>query len=87
MAAWRTAGAAEREVAVVTVRMERISARKHVGWGAVIGATAGVLSGLLVVAQCGELCHDNAVAGMALHVGLGTVAGAGAGALVYEIRR
>jgi anaerobic selenocysteine-containing dehydrogenase len=45
------------------------------------------LTGLAVVTTCGELCHSNTVAGMALHVGLGTLAGAGAGALVYEIRR
>lgn len=77
---------ADRDPSVAPAR-ERLSARKHVGWGAVLGASAGLLSGLLVVTQCGELCHDNAVAGMALHVGMGTLAGAGAGALVYEIRR
>lgn len=84
-------GEADRELSAATSeytpRMERLSVRKHVGWGAVLGATAGVVSGLFVVTQCGEFCHNNAVAGMALHVGLGTIAGAGAGALVYEIRR
>jgi anaerobic selenocysteine-containing dehydrogenase len=82
---------ADRELAAPASRYtpgaERLSARKHIGWGAVLGAAAGVLTGLAVVTTCGELCHSNAVAGMALHVGLGTLAGAGAGALVYEIRR
>lgn len=60
---------------------------RYVGWGALLGASAGVLSSLVVLSLCEEYCEDNRVAGIALHVSVGTVAGAGAGALLHRLRR
>ncbi len=60
---------------------------RYIGWGALLGASAGVLSSLVVLSLCEEYCDDNRAAGIALHVSVGTVAGAGAGALPHRQRR
>lgn len=62
------------------------SLQRHVAWGAGMGAAAGLVSGLLVRATCDEPCDGTVAEGMALHIGIGTLVGAGTGALVAWIR-
>jgi hypothetical protein len=56
-------------------------------WGAAVGAFAGTVSGLAVLAACDGYCAGTRRRGMAWHVGVGTVAGGAVGALVHRIRR
>jgi hypothetical protein len=60
---------------------------RAIGWGAAAGALAGTLSGVAVLAACDTYCARGRGEGMALHIGVGTVVGAGIGALVHQIRR
>lgn len=63
------------------------SIRRYIGWGALAGAGLGVVSSLLVYSACGHPCEGTLAAGVAIHVGLGALAGGAAGALVYWIRQ
>lgn len=60
---------------------------RHLGWGALLGASAGVLSSLMVLLLCEEYCEGSRSAGVGLHVSAGAVGGAGAGAILYHLRR
>lgn len=64
-----------------------LSLRRHVLWGAVLGGSAGVVTGLLVRHACDEPCDDSVAQGLALHVGVGAVTGGAAGAVVYWLRQ
>jgi hypothetical protein len=63
------------------------SMARHVGWGALLGASAGVLSSVVVLSLCQEYCEGNRGAGIAIHVGVGAAAGAGVGAVLHQLRR
>lgn len=72
--------------AVATAPAES-SIRRHVSWGVLFGAGAGLVSSLLVLSACGSYCDGVVAEGIALHVGIGALAGGAAGALVYWIRQ
>lgn len=61
--------------------------RRHVGWGTLLGASAGVVSSILVLSFCNEYCEGSQVGGVALHVGVGAVGGAALGAVLHQLRR
>lgn len=84
---WTAEGQIRPENAHISQRtVAEPSIRRHVGWGALLGAGAGVVSGLLVRSACDGLCDESVAEGMALHVGVGALVGGAAGALVYWIR-